>query len=145
MDAVGIGRAYGTGLGRELGKGLRGSLVALVLLGLAAAALAQPAGWRPVLDEARRADAHRHWLCDYSREADGVLYLRCDDLARLLDDGPAADGPSATGGTVYVPVWSQPKSAAAAADLAQRVLCHAGDLCSVAMGRGAGRLRASLY
>lgn len=119
-------------------------IAGLLLQAAVGAALAQGGDWRPVLDGDFRDDFHRSWVCDYTRESDGVLYMRCDDLARLIDDDAPEDGVQPRSPTQYFPVWSVPRTEAKAVDLAQRVLCGREGLCSVSMAGRAGRLHASL-
>lgn len=126
-----------------LGK-VRFQLVAALLLAATGAALAQDADWRPTPGPDVRDDIHRHWVCDYTREGDGVLYLRCDDLARLVDDDPADDAAQQRSPTQFIPVWSVPRTEFKAVDLVQRVLCGREGLCSVSLAGRTGRLHASL-
>lgn len=120
-------------------------LTLVVLLALTPMAGAQAPDYRPVVAMDDRTDIHRSWVCAYVRESDDVLYLRCDDLARLLDDSAARDSAGRAGPTQYIPVWTRPRSAAAAADLARRVLCDEAELCQVEMAAAAGRQRVARF
>jgi hypothetical protein len=88
---------------------------------------------------------HKKWVCQYSQEPDGVLYMRCDDLASLMYDDVTPEGDVQPSPTKYIPVWSTPKSEDKAVELAELMLCDRPALCSVEMVSQTSRMQADLF
>ena len=72
----------------------------------------------------------KQWVCEYIRAANDVLYLKCDDLARLLDD-PLIMEDDQEDATKYMPIWRRPENDQSAIRLVESVLCNQRNLCSV--------------
>lgn len=120
--------------------------LALVLLNaFAPSAPAQGPAFQSAYQMDARDGEHKKWLCQYSREPDGVLYMRCDDLASLMYDDLTLEGEAQPSPTQYIPVWSTPKTEGKAVELAEMMLCGQQPLCSVEMASGASRMQASLF
>ncbi|NTV88259.1 MAG: hypothetical protein HGA21_16140 [Burkholderiaceae bacterium] len=109
------------------------SLTLVLLYTLAPIARAQGPAYQMAYPMDARGGEHKKWVCQYTREPDGVLYMRCDDLASLMYDGLTMDGDVQPSPTQYIPVWSNPKSESKAIELAQMMLCNRPVLCSVEM------------
>lgn len=73
----------------------------------------------------------QQWVCDYSRAHNDVLYLRCDDLAHVLNDSLIVEGENQESSTKYIPIWRRPDNESSAIKLVESVLCHQKIQCSV--------------
>lgn len=74
----------------------------------------------------------KHWICDYMRARNDVLYLRCEDRLSLLEDPLIMDEAEGSA-TQYIPIWSSPSDNRSAIRLIKSVLCNRGDNCHVEM------------
>lgn len=120
-------------------------LTFVLLYALAPSAMAQEPAYQFAIPKDARDDHHKTWICEYTHEPDGVLYMRCDDLASLMSDDLTLEGDVQPSPTKYIPVWSTPKSEGKAIELAEMMLCSQRSLCSVEMASRANRMQASLF
>jgi len=75
--------------------------------------------------------AHQQWVCQYTRQPDGIVCMQCDELHSLLfDDLALADG-AAQKSTKLIPLWGAPKSDDSSIGLAEMMLCDQSPTCSV--------------
>lgn len=121
------------------------SLTLVLLHTLAPSAIAQEPGYPMAYPRDDSDGPQMKWVCQYTQEPDGVLYMRCDDLASLMDEDLTPEGDVQPGSTKLIPVWSPPKSESRAVELAELMLCSQPDLCSVEMVSQTSRLQAALF
>lgn len=76
--------------------------------------------------------AEHKWMCDYSRAANDVLYIRCDNLAGLMHD-PLITDEAEQSVTKFIPVWRRPTNEDSAVRLVKAVLCDQSGQCEVQM------------
>ena len=74
----------------------------------------------------------KQWVCDYTRAANDVLYLRCEDKLSLFED-PLIMEEKSESTTQYIPIWRKPNDQRSAIKLAESVLCSQVDHCGVEM------------
>jgi hypothetical protein len=74
----------------------------------------------------------KQWVCDYTRAANDVLYLRCEDKLSLLED-PLIMQENEKSATQYIPIWRRPSNDRSAIKLVESVLCNQDSHCSVGM------------
>jgi hypothetical protein len=74
----------------------------------------------------------KQWVCDYTRAANDVLYLRCEDRLSLLQD-PLIMEDSEGSDIQYIPIWRKPNDDRSAIRLIESVLCNQVGDCSVEM------------
>ncbi len=102
---------------------------AMVITCMATESAAQEFSTHPLIHE----ENQHQWVCDYERDRDDVLQLRCDDLVGLLYDQVIfEDGPQSKT-TLFIPIWSRPKNDEAAVNLVRILLCKQNPGCSVEM------------
>lgn len=80
-----------------------------------------------------RQDSRNQWVCDYTQGRHNVLYLRCDDLAGMLNDHLTLSDAFQQDTTKMIPIWRRPDNDARAINLAKIVLCDQATECSVEM------------
>lgn len=77
------------------------------------------------------ANNQKHWVCDYTRAQNDVLYLRCDDMASLLNDPLIMEEEYQDNSTKFIPIWRRPDNESSAVKLVEAVLCNQNIQCSV--------------
>ncbi|MCU7842486.1 MAG: hypothetical protein KZQ93_01455 [Candidatus Thiodiazotropha sp. (ex Monitilora ramsayi)] len=78
-------------------------------------------------------DSRNQWVCDYSQGRNNVLYLRCDDLAGMLNDHLTLSDAFQHDTTKLIPIWQRPDNDDRAIYLARIVLCNQSTECRVEM------------
>ncbi|MEW8506558.1 MAG: hypothetical protein AB2598_07615 [Candidatus Thiodiazotropha sp.] len=113
----------------------KSTMSALVIQGLAVVLLSAASN---ILADDRFTDGmiganiQQLWVCDYTRSADDVLYLRCDDMVSLFND-PLIMEDAPESSTKFIPIWRRSNNEQSAVRLAESVLCNGMDHCSAEM------------